>query len=207
MSSVVDVLKNLLFRYRLRKTLKAIVVGNGNVFMRGFGLIGNLKSSEQCIVGSQCVLTHQAIFERYGHGKIIIGDRCHIGGNTNLVSINGIHIGSDVTIAWDCLIYDHDSHSLEWNDRCNDTLQEIRDYQETGNPIANKDWSKVKSAPIKIGDKAWLGMGVTVLKGVTIGEGAVIGARSVVTRDVPPYCVVAGNPARVIRDLSVKGVK
>lgn len=205
MTSVVEALKNLLFRYRLRKAVQKIIVGKGNVFMRGFGLIGNLKSAEQFIVGSHCVLTHQAIFERYGHGKITIGDRCHIGGNTNLVSIDGIHIGSDVTIAWDCLIYDHDSHSLDWDERCKDTLQEIRDYQETGNPIANKDWSKVRSAPIKIGDKAWLGMGVTVLKGVTIGEGAVIGARSVVSRDIPPYCVAVGNPARVVRDLRLKG--
>ena len=54
---------------------------------------------------------------------------------------------------------------------------------------------------ITIVDKVWMGFGVTILKGVTIGEGAVIGACSVVTRDVAPYTVVAGNPAQVVRTL------
>ena len=57
-------------------------------------------------------------------------------------------------------------------------------------------------APIRIADKAWLGMNVTVLKGVTIGEGAVVAAGSIVTKDVPPWTLVAGNPARVIKELS-----
>lgn len=57
--------------------------------------------------------------------------------------------------------------------------------------------------PIKIKDDAWLGTGVIVLPNVTIGEGAIIGAGSVVNRDVPPFTVVAGVPARPIRKLSV----
>lgn len=56
--------------------------------------------------------------------------------------------------------------------------------------------------PITIGDGVWIAGGVTVLPGVTIGDGAVIGAGSVVTRDVPPGVVAAGNPARVLREIS-----
>jgi galactoside O-acetyltransferase len=52
-----------------------------------------------------------------------------------------------------------------------------------------------------IGNKAWLGFDSAILKGVRIGEGAVVGAKSVVTKDVEPWTVVAGNPARVIRTL------
>ncbi|MCC6483663.1 MAG: hypothetical protein IT209_02355 [Armatimonadetes bacterium] len=64
-----------------------------------------------------------------------------------------------------------------------------------------KDWSHVKMAPVRICDKAWIGARAIILKGVTIGEGAVIGAGSVVTKDVPAWCVAAGNPARVIRQV------
>ncbi|MGC8751800.1 DapH/DapD/GlmU-related protein, partial [Hydrotalea sp.] len=64
---------------------------------------------------------------------------------------------------------------------------------------AYKNWEKVKSSPIKIADKAWIGFNVIILKGVTIGEGAIVGAGSVVTKDVPPYAVVAGNPAKIIK--------
>ena len=55
--------------------------------------------------------------------------------------------------------------------------------------------------PVNIGDYAWIGMNCLILKGVTIGEGAIIGAGSVVTRDVPPFCLAAGSPARVLRCL------
>jgi galactoside O-acetyltransferase len=67
--------------------------------------------------------------------------------------------------------------------------------------VANKDWSKVATAPIRICDSAWLGFDVVVLKGVTIGEGAIVGARSVVTKDVPPWTIAAGNPARVVKEI------
>jgi acetyltransferase-like isoleucine patch superfamily enzyme len=53
--------------------------------------------------------------------------------------------------------------------------------------------------PIKIGDFVWVGHGALILGGVTIGEGAIVGAGSVVTRDVPPFAIVGGNPARVIK--------
>jgi galactoside O-acetyltransferase len=56
-------------------------------------------------------------------------------------------------------------------------------------------------SPIIIEDKVWIGFDVSVLKGVTIGERAVIGACSVVTKDIPPYTVAVGNPARAVKNL------
>ncbi|MDP5158573.1 MAG: hypothetical protein NWQ07_08360 [Flaviramulus sp.] len=64
-----------------------------------------------------------------------------------------------------------------------------------------KDWSNVKSSPIVVKNKVWIGFNSIILKGVIIGEGAIVGAGSVVTIDVPDWTVVAGNPAKVIREI------
>ena len=54
---------------------------------------------------------------------------------------------------------------------------------------------------MKIGGRGWIGFGATILKGVTVGEGSIVAAGAMVTHDVPPYCIVGGNPARLIREL------
>lgn len=151
-------------------------------------------------VGSEGIIGGRFIFETE-EGYIQIGNRVHIGGST-FISRRRIIIEDDVTIAWGCTIYDHNSHSVHWAERKNDTLQEYKDFLESGNLIKNKDWSNVISKEIIIKRRAWIGFGVTILKGVTIGEGAVIGAGSVVTKDVPSYTVVGGNPAMVMRNIN-----
>lgn len=180
-------------------------VGPESVFLPGFSVSARGGLGARLRIGDRCVVESHFIFETVDGGRIEIGDRCHLGGGTKFVSRSSIRLGNDVTVAWDCTIYDHDSHSVHWEDRQGDTLQEVLDLAQCGDAIAGKDWSKVVSRPIVIEDRAWLGFGVTVLKGVTIGEGAVVGAMSVVTKDVPPYSIVAGNPARVVRQRNAEG--
>lgn len=159
------------------------------------------KSGETYLeIGAKSMVDSSFVFETET-GHIKVGERVHIGGGTQLISKNNITIGDDVIIAWNCTIYDHNSHSIHWEERKNDVPREWENAVNGQSVLQNKDWSVVKSAPITIEDKVWMGFGVTVLKGVTIGEGAVIGAMSVVTKDVPPYTVVAGNPAQIIRTL------
>lgn len=62
--------------------------------------------------------------------------------------------------------------------------------------VREQPWSK---GPVRIGNDVWIGWGATIVSGVNIGDGAVVAARAVVTKDVPPYAIVAGNPARVLR--------
>lgn len=150
-------------------------------------------------VGEHCIIEGRFVFENTT-GQIKIGDRVHIG-NSTLISIDGIEIGNDVTIAWNCLIYDHNSHSVCWEERKQDTEKEYFNIVNNRNPIEDKDWDNVKSGKIKICDKAWIGVGCTILKGVTIGEGAVVGAGSVVTKNVAPWTVVGGNPAKLLKRL------
>ncbi|MGQ0684290.1 acyltransferase [Bradyrhizobium sp.] len=141
-------------------------------------------------IGQNSIIQANIRFEDRG-GEIKIGDRTYVG-KSNLVCYRSIVIGDDVIMSWGITITDHDSHSLDWAHRRNDVL----DWGK-----GSKDWSHVAHAPVAIGDKAWIGFNVSILKGVTIGEGAVVGACSVVTRDVPPHSVVVGNPARVVRKL------
>ncbi|WP_302048294.1 acyltransferase [Megamonas funiformis] len=140
------------------------------------------------------------IFES-NEGYIKIGKRTFINIGTNLISRSKIIIGDDVTIGWGTYIYDHNSHSLNYMDRINDIKAQREDYFAKRNLIYSKDWSTVNTKPIIIKDKAWIGFNVIILKGVTIGEGAIVGAGAVVTKDVPAYAVVAGNPAKVVKIL------
>jgi galactoside O-acetyltransferase len=132
-------------------------------------------------------------------GEVIIGDNVHLGGVT-FISRNKIIVKDNVTMAWDVTLYDHNSHSIYWSERAKDNETCYKDYQEhQGNTVVTKDWSCVKDAPIIIESKVWIGFSVLILKGVTIGEGAVVAAKSVVTKDVPAWTVVAGNPAQVVK--------
>jgi acetyltransferase-like isoleucine patch superfamily enzyme len=110
-------------------------------------------------------------------GKLRIGDRTFINSGVSICAQNSVTIGNDCAIGNLTLIMDTDFH------------------------IPGDLLARPQARPVVIEDGVWLGARVTVLKGVTIGYGAVVAAGAVVTRDVPPRTVVAGVPARVIRSL------
>jgi acetyltransferase-like isoleucine patch superfamily enzyme len=148
-------------------------------------------SGNRLSVGEDSIIHADIRFEESG-GEIRIGSRTFIG-RSDFVCYRSIIVGDDVIMSWGVTIVDHDSHSIDWVHRRND----VREWS-----VGQKNWDHVAHAPVFIADKAWIGFNVSILKGVTVGEGAVIGACSVVTRDVPAYSVVAGNPARLVRSLS-----
>jgi acetyltransferase-like isoleucine patch superfamily enzyme len=148
------------------------------------------KRNGQLIIGSDSMFFSRIAMDKEG-AKIQVGDRTFIG-NGMIVAANSVEIGSDVLISWNVTIIDHQSHNIEFEKRAPDVSNWLK---------GQKDWSHVEIDPVKICDKVWIGFGASVLPGVTIGEGAVVGACSVVTKDVDPYTVVAGNPARFIKNL------
>jgi maltose O-acetyltransferase len=119
-------------------------------------------------------------FTAINPGKIRIGANVAINPDVFLVAAAGITVGDYVVLSARCMLIDT---GLELDDP---------------NPAsARPHFGK----PIIVKDGVWIGAGAIVLAGVTIGENSVIGAGSVVTRDVPPFTVVAGNPARVIKQI------
>lgn len=139
-------------------------------------------------IGANSIFAGRLSFDREG-ASVIIGDRTYIGAS-HIVAAQRIEIGDDVLISWGCTLVDHHSHSLNFDERAADVTNWL---------VGKKDWTHVSSSPVQIDDKVWIGFNAAILPGVTIGEGAIIGACSVVTKDVEPWTVVAGNPARVIR--------
>lgn len=147
-------------------------------------------------IGENSLIKGNFIFE-IQQGKITIGDRTFIGGGL-FICIDEIEIGDDVMFSWGCTVIDNNSHSHIWSERKDDVMIWKKSLDE--NKLGKyKDWINVKRGKIKIKNKAWIGFNSIVLKGVTIGEGAIVGAGSVVTKDVPDWTIVAGNPARIIR--------
>jgi acetyltransferase-like isoleucine patch superfamily enzyme len=175
-----------LLGWRLRRG-GAVQIGQGTrLVLRRI----NRAEGNRLAIGENSIVVANIRFEDSG-GVLNIGSRSFIG-KSDLVCYRSINIGDDVIVSWGVTITDHDSHNVEWRHRRNDVLQWRK---------GSKDWTQVAHAPIVIANKVWIGFNVSILKGVRIGEGAVIGACSVVTRDVPPFSVVAGNPARLVRSL------
>jgi acetyltransferase-like isoleucine patch superfamily enzyme len=113
-----------------------------------------------------------------------IGNRSYVGYGVGISVCREVSIGDDVLIAARVSIMGHDGHPVD--------------------PIKRRDQSPVvpeDRASIVIDDDVWIGEAAIILKGVKIGRGAVIAAGAVVTKDVPPFTVVAGNPARTVRSI------
>jgi acetyltransferase-like isoleucine patch superfamily enzyme len=130
-----------------------------------------------------------------GHGgQIEIGDWCYVGSSSRMWSADRIKIGNRVLISHVCEIHDWNAHPLDARAR----HRHFRDILTSGHPLQLTD---VRSAPVILEDDVWIGFGSTVLKGVTIGRGSIVAARSLVTEDVPPGVLVTGSPARITREL------
>lgn len=114
-----------------------------------------------------------------------IGEECHFGAFNHITCTNKIQIGNRLLTGKWVTITDNSHGTTDLDSLHID-------------PIKRPIYSK---GPVIIGDNVWIGDKATILPGVTIGDGAVIAANAIVTKDVPAYCVAAGNPARIIKNV------
>lgn len=136
-------------------------------------------------IGSFCRITVSTEFG--GHKvksdnkiRIKIGDNVDIGNNSFISANNDIEIGDHVIMSSYVFISDHDHGFGDFNKNLHEQ------------PLS-------EGGRVVIGNNVFLGVKSSIMKNVTIGERSVVAANSVVTKDVPPFCIVAGNPARIIR--------
>ncbi len=156
-------------------------------------LAKNGHQSESITVGHGTHIRGQLL--TFGHGgRISMGDYCYVGDGSKLWSAERITIGDRVLIGHNSSIFDCDTHPLNAVERHRQFVEIIT----KGHPYE----LDLREQPVTIEDDVWIGCNVVVLKGITIGRGAIVGAGSIVTHDVPPLVLVAGNPARVVRELA-----
>lgn len=186
--------KNLLKQYFTKK----IFISNclvGKEFECGISsrCINNTGKRENITIGDHCEIL--AMIQAECNGVISIGNYTTMRGNTKLLAAYKIYIGDYVIISNSVTIYDNNNHPTDPKKRVEMSM----------NGYHSDFWNvkHSKFAPIIIEDNVWVGERASILKGVRIGKGAIVAMGAVVTKDVPEYSIVAGNPAKVVKYLEV----
>lgn len=154
-----------------------------NSYLSPFSEIINMKHIEigdyVTIRQNAWMLAHETYTEKTYTPHISIGDNTYIGHNVTLSCAIKLEIGKDVTIGDNAYIAD-----------CTHSYEDIKTHIML---------QQLKTGKIIIGDRAWIGKNCVIMYDLEIGEHAVVGANSVITKSVPPYTVMAGNPATIIK--------
>lgn len=156
------------------------IVGGGNIFIGEHVWIGE----------GTCLAAWDSYGQQTFTPRIDIHDNAIIGPFAHITAIDHITIGKG-TLTGKYITITDNSHG------CYETADNV-----IGRPAERPLFSK---GPVSIGENVWIGDKAVILPGVTIGDYAVIGANAVVTKDVPPFCVAGGNPARIIKSINKDG--
>lgn len=152
-------------------------IGKGVKFYGGVRIVGSAPGAIK--IGDDVRILRGVTISTTAAGKIEMGDRVHVGEGTIIFSGRSIKIGKDVIIGPHNIIVDSDHK-----------------YQDVSLPMNQQELSFKE---VMIGEDVWISSNCVITKGVTLGKGAVIGAGAVVKKDIPPYCIAVGVPARVIK--------
>lgn len=190
-------LRRFYWRYFLKLKLKALGVNYCPRTVFYGSPIVYLAPGSSIEIGEGCVLCSTPEMTALGVNHPVVlrtltsNARIRIGNNTGLSGVTicaaaSVQIGNECLLGANVTIVDTDFHAIN----------------STGRRF-NSNWTKIGTLPTVIEDNVFIGAGSLILKGVRVGANSVIGAGSVVTRDIPPDSVVAGNPAKIVRTLSV----
>lgn len=173
-----------------RRKLQMCVTAENVRFLKDSRVI-NQHTPDSIRIGKNSVINAELLTFRHG-GLIEIGENCFVSQGSRIWSAEHVKLGDRVIISHNVNILDSDCHSLSATYRA-DHFSEVFLGNGELEVLPNVKW-----APITIEDDVWIGFNVSIMKGVRIGCGAVIGAGSFVISDVEPYTITAGNPAKSI---------
>ena len=188
-------------QYKINKTkqmcLQNAVIGDMFEVELGAKIVNESNIKENIRIGHHFHL--EGRLRTSPHGKIKIGNYCYISTGAFIGAAELIKIGDYVGIAHYTYILDNNNHPTDPEERKKHRIRVAPGGE--GYPTLGTAWEMSDHKPVIIDDNVWIGMYCFIGKGVHIGEGAIVARQSVVTKDVPPYTVVAGNPARIVKEL------
>lgn len=191
--------------YLKRKKMKILArfrnnatIGSGFEVELGANIKNESGDKQRIKIGNNCKIMGLLVCK--AAGQITVGNFSWIEENVNIMCLTQVSIGSFCGIAAGTTVSDNNNHPVEVAARIRHRITVAPGG--AGYPGLGNGWELSDSAAVVIGDGVWIGGNCTILKGVTIGDGAVVARASVVTRDVAPFTIVAGNPAQKVKELS-----
>ncbi len=189
-----ETIRNLYHKYRLfhikKRLFSSAVFGEFPIITIGANIkLLNGSTANDIHIGNVFKLSGELISSH--NGKIEIGDNSLVGPRCVVGAVSSVKIGNGVLISNNVIIIDNNNHPVSPYDR------KIMNSVEYTSPY--RSWKYSISKPIVIHDNVWIGRNSIINKGVTIGENSIVAAGSVVTKDVPPNCIVGGNPATIVK--------
>lgn len=184
------IINTLIINSKTRRLLKLCRNNNLCKFGRNSGItLLHGSNASDIYIGDHCLINGE-IISAY-NGKIYVGEYSTLGAGSILRAVEQITIGAYTAISTGVVISDNNNHPVHPDDRMILMKTPPHSYE--------RSWINSDHAPIIIGCNCWIGENSRICKGVTIGEGAVVAANTVVTKDVPANSIVAGNPGRIVK--------
>lgn len=176
--------KRRLFRKNATININKVkITDKANAFLHWGSTPDDIVIEDNCIVEGTLLSA--------AHGKIHMGKYSKIGSNSHIRCVEKVILGEYSAIANNTVICDNNNHPVNPADRMIMRLTPLGSDK--------RSWKHADHAPIIIGKNVWIGEYCRICKGVTIGDGSIVAANAVVTKNVPPNCIVAGNPAKIVK--------
>jgi acetyltransferase-like isoleucine patch superfamily enzyme len=186
-------IENAIKAEKVKLATQNCITGDKTIVLHDARVLNFQNNPSKIKIGDSCTIRGELFINGYG-GKITIGNYSSVGEFARIWSAAEVTIGNSVHISHGVNIIDNNTHSINYKER-------HEEYIEIFNKGNIKTQGNIAAAPIIIEDNVWISFNASVLKGVTIGKGAIIAANSLVTKDVPPFTLVGGNPAVFIKSL------